>query len=451
MLPLFFAEEVTSVDVVTIPEQYLDNFYFSVTDISSDGSLVVGSYSLPNPYGSGLYRTYFVCQDNILTILNDFDYIESLQVSADGSTIVGTIQRSDTENEAFSLRNGILTALGFLSGESSSQATAVSADGSVVVGLSGAQIVRWVDGIIENPGVPYEQYSSDYYNPMVSDDGKVVVGTVRTTGSFVECFRWENDIVTLSGVLPEMTITRAHAMSTDGSTVVGEGVVAGGNGSSFRWKDGFLEPLTPVSGWTGLSGTVWDVSGDGSVVVGRRPDGVPPTSPFRWENGVFIDLPAPVGTGFLPYTQARNVSNDGSIVSGILNHDWEGTGDGVFWSADFSWRLIHLDQYLDAAGFDREGHHIEESVISKDGTTLVGVGRHENSVRLYRIPTTLDVPSWAGYLITSETMDVNTGDLMGWINVQHQDYIWSYQMNRWVYCPEEHVSQSGAWMFVPGN
>ena len=46
-------------------------------------------------------------------------------------------------------------------------------------------------------------------------------------------------------------------------------------------------------------------------------------------------------------------------------------------------------------------------------------------------------------------MDVDTSGFLGWINVYPGDYVWSYGMNGWIYCPENNVSESGAWVYVP--
>jgi pimeloyl-ACP methyl ester carboxylesterase len=60
----------------------------------------------------------------------------------------------------------------------------------------------------------------------------------------------------------------------------------------------------------------------------------------------------------------------------------------------------------------------------------------------------VDGPTWAGYPIFDEAMNVDTADFLGWINVHHADYIWSYNMENWLYCPEAHVADSGAWVFL---
>lgn len=55
---------------------------------------------------------------------------------------------------------------------------------------------------------------------------------------------------------------------------------------------------------------------------------------------------------------------------------------------------------------------------------------------------------WAGYPISNENMDVDTGGFLGWINVFNGDFVWSYAMSRWLFLPEANVSDTGAWAFL---
>ena len=55
---------------------------------------------------------------------------------------------------------------------------------------------------------------------------------------------------------------------------------------------------------------------------------------------------------------------------------------------------------------------------------------------------------WAGYPIFNEARDVDTGGFMGWLNIFHAQWAWSYGLNSWMYLPEESVDESGAWVYV---
>ncbi len=113
--------------------------------------------------------------------------------------------------------------IGFLSGHNTSRADAVSADGSVVVGLSGPQ----------------------------------ALGTSPPS----QAFRWTSGSGMVGlGFLTDSSISWALGVSADGQTVVGLG---GSPQQAFRW--------TPSNGMDALGGNssiANGVSGDGSVVVG---------------------------------------------------------------------------------------------------------------------------------------------------------------------------------------
>jgi probable HAF family extracellular repeat protein len=302
--------------------------------------------------------------------------------------------------------------LGFLPGELSSGAYAVSAHGTVVVGVSGSQSYRWTPnrGMVALPSSPGSRYS---FASGVSADGTVIVGMqggmdqvayrwtgrsgmalskratatgVSADGSVVigvkdsVAFRWTPASgMTLLGFLPNnlnngMFLSEPHGVSADGSVVVGFG-----SGSSpyyseaFRWTAeegmvslGFLPTL-------GESSSASAVSADGSVIVGAS--GTFNRQAFRWtaETGM-------VGLGFVPgmrFSGATGISANGKIIVG-----WIGTGSG-YWPPDgdaFVWTeelgMVSLRDLLVSNGVnDVEGWTLSgATAISADGTTIVGTG-----------------------------------------------------------------------------
>lgn len=58
---------------------------------------------------------------------------------------------------------------------------------------------------------------------------------------------------------------------------------------------------------------------------------------------------------------------------------------------------------------------------------------------------------WAGFDILNEAGDVDTGNLLGIINVSNGDWVWSYDSAKWIYLPESLVTQAGTWNYVPAN
>ena len=56
---------------------------------------------------------------------------------------------------------------------------------------------------------------------------------------------------------------------------------------------------------------------------------------------------------------------------------------------------------------------------------------------------------WAGYPYFDEAGNVDTGSWLGFINVASGDWVYVYSLATYVYLPEEFVSSSGSWAYVP--
>lgn len=58
-------------------------------------------------------------------------------------------------------------------------------------------------------------------------------------------------------------------------------------------------------------------------------------------------------------------------------------------------------------------------------------------------------PDWAGYPIQADGHSVDTGDFLGWMDVDNQPWIYCYDLGHWIYCEEEAVTETGAWVYMP--
>ncbi len=100
-------------------------------------------------------------------------------------------------------------------------------------------------------------------------------------------------------------------LSNDGTTVVGDS-----GSEAFRWtSSGGIQGLGDLPGG-GFFSDVYAVSGDGTVAAGRSQVSLGLVEAFRWTPGSGM-----VGLGILPSSisddsQARFVSEDGSVVVG---------------------------------------------------------------------------------------------------------------------------------------
>jgi probable HAF family extracellular repeat protein len=297
--------------------------------------------------------------------------------------------------------------VGRLPGGTNSRGSAVSADGSVVVGYgdNGATdftAFRWSagGGFQQLGNLPGGSQSLAYD---VSADGAVVVGQANTdTGTVrgLHAFRWTaatglQDL----GTLPGGTQSLANNVSADGSVVAGFAAAPAGD-RAFRWTAaGGLQPIAPLAGDTRTTGI--GLSADGSTVVGysaSRTDGADNVA-FRWTAATGTQLiPAPAGVPADAAAFAAAVSGDGNAVVG-----------NVLVSAaayrPFLWTpalgTVDLNAYLPTIGVDLTGwtlHSVTD--ISDDGTAILGYGTHDGRPDEAFLVTGVPEPAGAALVFT---------------------------------------------------
>ena len=279
------------------------------------------------------------------------------------------------------------TGLGFLPGATTSNATAVSGDGTMVLGNGGGGFV-WTRAT----GVQNFPCCASGLNA----DGSVIVGY---SGSGYYAYVWNSAGSVSLGVLPGDLESQAAAVSADGSVVVGESdndytynafrwtsaggminlggvnahaagvsadgaVVVGGSGvTAFRWTSaGGLEDLGGLMSG-GESGAT-AVNADGSVVVGNASFKGGAIA-FRWTSASGM-----VGLGAMPagtYGSASAVSADGSVVVGSYSNR------AFLWTD--AWGVLDLQTFLAGLGLNLTGWTLTTANgISTDGLTIVGTG-----------------------------------------------------------------------------
>lgn len=253
-------------------------------DVSADGSAVVGQRQ--SLHGTMAFRwTSTEGTINLGFLPNPINepYSEARAVSANGAVVVGVGSNSSGASEAFRWTEaGGMQGLGFLGGNSS-HATDVSADGAVVVGLSGGGLFRWTaaTGMVDL-GVPTGFHFGEEAG--VSADGSVVVGSRVDSQGHFEAFRWTEASGPVGlGSLVGFVDSYPLDVSGDGSTVVGYGTFASGQDEAFLWsQSGGMRFLRDVlSNDFGLNLTGWtlnaagSISADGLTIVGygRNPSG----------------------------------------------------------------------------------------------------------------------------------------------------------------------------------
>ncbi|MEH6737696.1 MAG: autotransporter domain-containing protein [Sulfitobacter sp.] len=211
-----------------------------------------------------------------------------------------------------------ITDLGTLPSGQYSEALAVSADGSVIVGHSstnrGTHAVAWVDG--------------------------------STTATDL-------------GIFPDGTSSRAIAVSADGTVIIGTANVSGGASHAASWVDGSTTPtdLGTLAEDPRLYSNARDVSADGSVIVGHAYLDVNTIHATAWVNGstTAIDLGNLNGRGSFAY----GVSADGTVIVGASDRT------AVSWVGE-SRTLTKLTTITG-------GESVANSV-SADGNVIIGYG-----------------------------------------------------------------------------
>ncbi|WP_169055402.1 autotransporter domain-containing protein [Rhizobium sp. P44RR-XXIV] len=329
----------------------LGGTYAVAIGVSDDGSALTGASYLTG--NAAVHAFYWSTSTNSLLDIGTLGGIQSLgmAISGDGTTVVGQSSLNSGEVHAFRWPvNGQMTDLGVLDGDDSSQAVAVSRNGSVVAGYSSSseeetsRVFRWtqagnmVDIGTLDTGNPNDSKNINF--GALSRDGNTIVGYVSVSpesgGYYERAYRWHagNDGVT--GAMEQLgtlggRYNRAYAVSADGNVIVGQASTASiGNDNpekfhGFRWTAA-TNTIT-VDDWLRNNGvtlasdvtrTAVAVSSDGSVVAGTTYDGK-----------FYYARVKPAETGSTdPGSTGTGSTDTGSAGTGSTGTGSTGTGSG---------------------------------------------------------------------------------------------------------------------------
>jgi probable HAF family extracellular repeat protein len=227
-------------------------FYSIASDVSYDGSVIVGQSKSSNGFEAFRWTNLTGMQGLGDLPGGGFDS-RGFAVSLDGSIVVGQ-SNSASGREAFvwTELTGMI-GLGALPGSRQSSAYGITEDGLIVVGrcYSGRdEAFMWTAstgmvGLGDLPGGSNSSWAKD-----VSADGSVVVGCSKT-GIGWEAFIWDesNGMRNLKEVLENdftldlngWTLTWANEISANGTVIVGRGYNPEGNREA--WVATFSEPV----------------------------------------------------------------------------------------------------------------------------------------------------------------------------------------------------------------
>lgn len=322
-------------------------------------------------------------------------YLENgaTEVSADGTVVVGRSGASlAVFRDAFRwTKNEGMVDLGALSGSSISEAYSVSADGTFIVGYSASQAFRWTasEGMVGLGDLPGGSFLS--VGRGVSGDGGVVVGeSISTSGR--EAFRWtpSSGMVGLGDLEGGGFFSIAFDVSADGATVVGVGVTSTGR-QAFRWTAG--EGMVGLGDLPGgiTQSTALSASSDGAIVVGWGNSELGREA-FRWTAGDGM-----VGLGDLPgggfESLASDISADGTVIVGQGSSN---SGQEAFIWTDRGGLTVLQDVLITGGVTNLEGWKLTHaSGVSADGRTIVGYGIDPDGYEKAWVATVPEPGTWA--------------------------------------------------------
>lgn len=238
--------------------------------------------------------------------------------------------------------------------------------------LAGAAVFAMTGAMAHAQSVPAEPVPYDTmidlgtlggtysYPHAVSADGSVVVGQAATPdNNYAHAFVWTAqsgmvDLGTLGG-----DYSYARDVSADGSVIVGQSYLSGNStGHAFRSTEaGGMVSLGTLGGsWS----QAYAVSDDGSVIVGESTlTGMGNYHAFRWtQSGGMVDL----GTLGGDYSYARDLSADGSVVVGQS-----------YLAGNSGWRAFRWTQSGGMADLGSlGGDYSYATSVSADGSVVVG-------------------------------------------------------------------------------
>lgn len=319
-------------------------------------------------------------------------YSGAMDVSADGSVVVGYSSSSGDRWEAFHWTAATgMVRLVEPTGPRVSLARKVSADGSMTLGTVGEdkdESVLWKIGEPTIVLAPPLGNADDF-----SDGATAFIGTTYTPlGTDGEAFRWTaaEGLIRLGDLPGGDFASDPVGISGDGLVVVGDSPSENGS-EAFRW--------TAATGMVGLgdlpggrfASVATDACFDGSVIVGTG-ESANGREAFRW-----TATSGMVGLGDLPggYFESYpyDVSADGSTIVGTANLlESSLIGEAFYWNESLG--MTNLRDLLISRGVDNLAGWtlLSATGVSADGSTVVGVGLNPQNRREAWIATVSSIP-----------------------------------------------------------
>ncbi|MGY4662522.1 putative HAF family extracellular repeat protein [Pseudomonas chlororaphis] len=352
-----------------LPSEQAGTYPAAPSRTSSDGSVIIGGTCAGIPcYSLGIVWTNGLASPSLLETLGGVNSLASA-ISADGSIIVGQASNAAGKFRAVSWTNGPTspTDLGTLGGDFS-YASAISANGSVIVGTATTadeddHAVSWVNGATTPTDLGTLEGNRSYASA-ISANGSVIVGTATTTNDdrdIRHAVSWVNGATTPTdlGTLLGGSYSEATAVSANGSVIIGSAETTDSERHAVSWTNGATTP-TDLGTLGGSHSDTTAVSANGSVIIGIAGITSGDVRAVSWTDGA--TTPTDLGTLGGNSSYAIDISADGTAIVGRAD-----TVDGdthATWWGNGSTTPIDLGTL--------GGKNSSANAISADGSVIVG-------------------------------------------------------------------------------
>ena len=303
-------------------------------------------------------------------------------ISSDGSTVIGAYTTTDGSRlYQWRIGGSLTTLLGPTGQPIGGSVIAVSADGSIVLGrdnLNSGSTFLWSEseGVQYINDLPTQQDMFALARDM-SADGSVIVGNIVdfTVGNHTGGFVWTETngltiIPKLSGANGEPVT--AVAVSDDGSTVVGgQSLDSGNDVIPILWtQNGGTASLSRINGLP--SGAI-GASVDGSVILGDR---VPGGQRFLWSEATSWQLMSglPGLTSDYGYNELA-AGGESTVGWQIIPGSPNDLVDPIIWDQNFGTRSLRT-LLETATGVQLNNNNLGQAEqVSANGTVIAGNGQ----------------------------------------------------------------------------
>lgn len=310
-------------------------------------------------------------------------------VSANGTTVVGVSRTPTTSGTAVRWNSGVLSSLGYLGVGTSSEAYAVSPTGQFIGGMAndnvnGQMAFKWT-----SPGpivglTPAPSFFQINAATGVDAAGSKYVGTYTVSvgpGFFPRAALWTSSGLTTLLAQAGSAGSAAARITPDGQYIVGDfGPAIGMLGTTYNpiarvWTSPttwFTVGTLPGGTWsTGLA-----ISDNGQVVAGTGDNGVASQRAYRWTGAGIEDLGTlPTTNPLTGWSRTHAMTPDGLVIVGAGSMDLTLSNRAAMISSGAG--LQNLNDYLPTVGVNLAGWNLWETTgVSADGTVLVGNGTY---------------------------------------------------------------------------